>query len=81
MSASVAHFPAEALVDVIGPENGRQKNGVIPSQAGHEVVQLVVTRQAEAGRHGLQALALAGAEQATQVERRSVSPRLAPEHL
>src|ERR687883_595998 len=40
---------------------------VVPGRAGDEVLQLVVPRQPEAGRHGLQALALARAEQAAQV--------------
>ena len=42
------------------PPQGR----VVPGRARDEVVELVVAAQAEPGRHGLQALALAGAEQA-----------------
>ncbi|CAA9300001.1 MAG: hypothetical protein AVDCRST_MAG40-290, partial [uncultured Gemmatimonadaceae bacterium] len=40
---------------------------VVPGRAGDEVLQLVVPGQTQAGRHGLQALALARAEQAPQV--------------
>lgn len=35
---------------------------VVPGHAGDEVLQLVVARQLQPGRHRLQALALAGAE-------------------
>jgi hypothetical protein len=50
--------PAEQRVR-LGGEHGFERRAV-PGRAGDEVVQLVVRRQAEADRHRLHALALAG---------------------
>jgi hypothetical protein len=52
---------------------------IVPGRAGDEVLQLVVPRQAQAGRHRLQALALARAKQPAQVQRRPSPPLLVPE--
>jgi len=61
------------------PDQEPPQGGVVPGRAGDEVLELVVTPQAEPGRHGLQALALAGAEQAAQVDRRPAAPLRVPQ--
>jgi hypothetical protein len=53
----------------------------IPSPGRDEVVQAVVARQAQALGHGLDALALAGADQAGHVERAHRPARRVPEGL
>ena len=69
--------PAQQPVRALGQHPPQR--AVVPGRAGDEVVQLVVPRQAEPGRHGLQALALARAHQAAQVKRRPGPALLVPE--
>src|SRR5215211_2197089 len=57
------------------PPQGR----VVPGRTGDEMVELVVALEPEPGRHGLKALALAGAEQAAQVDRRPPAPLAVPQ--
>jgi hypothetical protein len=68
---------AQQLVGLFGQH--APERAVVPGRAGDEVLQLVVPGQAEAGRHRLQALALARAEQPAQVERRPGPARLPAE--
>jgi hypothetical protein len=53
--------PADERVRLLDQEPAQRR--VVPGGAGDEVLELVVASQPEPGRHRLQALALAGAEQ------------------
>jgi hypothetical protein len=59
---------ADERVRLLDQEAAQRR--VVPGRAGDEVLELVVALQPEPGRHRLQALALAGAEQPSQVGRR-----------
>jgi hypothetical protein len=52
------------------------QGSVVPGGAGDEMMELVVAAEPEPGRGRLQALAVAGAEQAPHVDRRPPAPLL-----
>src|SRR4051794_1916903 len=50
------------------------QGSIVPGGTGEEAMELVMAAEAKLGSRGLQALAIAGAEQALQVDRRPLAP-------